>query len=99
MQSTNLRPSVLFKQSDVDVDCSEGVEIDADDDNSDIVFDIPLVGARKRYFKILYTSGTGGGKSNVCAHAIILGKQIGVAQSTSDMTQRDGSKAYRASNA
>ena len=84
--------------TDTDVDGESGVQVTADDDNTEIVFDIPLIGARKRYFTVNYSSGSGGGKSNVMVHAIIVGKQIGVAQSTSDLTQRTGSKAYRATN-
>ena len=85
--------------TDTDIDGSEGVQVTADDDNTEVVFDIPLVGARKRYFTVNYSSGVGSGKSNVTCHAIIIGKRVGVEQSISDLTQRTGSKAFRASNA
>ena len=84
--------------TDADVDGASGVQVTADDDQSEVVFDIPLVGARKRYFTVNYSTGSGGGKTNIMVHAIIIGKQIGVAQSTSNLTQRTGSKAYRATN-
>ena len=91
--------TTFVSATDTDVDGVAGVQVTADDDQSEVVFDIPLIGARKRYYQINYTTGSGGGKSNFMCHAIIIGKQIGVAQSTSDLTQRTGSKAYRASNA
>lgn len=90
--------TTVVGSTDTDVDGASGVQVTADDDQSEVVFDIPLVGARKRYYQVNYTTGSGGGKSNIMIHAIIIGKQIGVAQSTSDLTQRSGSKAYRAEN-
>jgi len=91
--------TTFLSATDVDVDGVAGVQVTADDDNSDVVFDIPLIGARKRYYQVNYSSGSGFGKSNVVVHSIIIGKNLGVAQSVADLTQRTGSKAYRASNA
>ena len=89
----------LISTTDTDVDGVAGVEVAASDDDRDVVFDIPLIVPRKRYFQISYRSGSGGfGKSTVSVHAIIIGKSLGVAQSTATLTQRTGSKAYRVPN-
>lgn len=90
--------TTFVSQTDTDVDGSAGVAVTADDDQSEVVFDIPLIGARKRYFTVNYSTGSGGGKTNIMVHAIIIGKRIGVAQTVSDLTQRTGSKAFRATN-
>lgn len=91
--------TTVIGSTDTDVDGASGVQVTADDDQTEVVFDIPLIGSRKRYFQVNYTTGSGGGKTNIMVHAIIIGKQIGVEQTTSNLTQRTGSKAYRASNA
>lgn len=89
----------VIGQTSTDVDGNAGVAVDANDDNTDVVFDIHLNATRKRYFTVNFTTSAVVGKSQVSVHAIIIGKNLGVAQSTASLTQRTGSKAYRASNA
>lgn len=89
--------TTFMTPTDDDIDGQAGVQIDQNDDDTDIVFDIPLIGARKRYYKVVYTSGSGGGgKSNIAFVAFIVGKQLGEEQTTAGITVRANSKAYRA---
>ena len=89
--------TTFMTPTDSDIDGQTGVQIDQNDDDTDIVFDIPLIGARKRYYKVTYTSGSGGGgKSNIAFTAFLIGKQVGEAQTVPGITVRANSKAYRA---
>ena len=83
--------------TDNDIDGSAGVQLDADSDNLDVVFDVPLDVNRKRYFKLTYTSGSvGTGKNSVACSAIIIGRSLGRKQSTTLNTKRPNSKIFKA---
>jgi len=79
-----------------DVDGNIGTKPDADSDESDVVFDVPLDPDRKRYFRLTYTAGTEGGKltTMISCSAILLGRRVGQEVTTSNTTKRPNSKLY-----
>lgn len=89
--------TTFLNVTDNDIDGGAGVQLDADDDNLDVVFDIPLDAERKRYFKLTYTSGsTGTGKNSVACSAVLIGRRNGDRQSTTRNTKRPNSKIFSA---
>ena len=95
----NVAYTTFMNMTDTDIDGAAGAILDLDDDNLDIVFDVPLTVSRKRYFKLTDSSGsTGSGKNTVGCTAYISGRTIGAKQSTERNTKRPNSRIFRAKN-
>jgi len=93
----NSNYTTFMNVTDLDIDGGQGVALDEDDDNLDVVFDVPLDADRKRYFKVTYTSGSGGaGKNTLACSAVLIGRTNGQAQSTTLNTKRPNSKIFKA---
>ena len=64
----------LIPMSDATIDNSAGGFFTGAEDNSDVVFDIPLEPPRKRYFRISYVND--GGSNYIAATAFIFGRDV-----------------------
>ena len=81
--------------SDTQADGTAREEIAVTDDNTMVVFYIPLIGARKRYYRIRATN-SGGANAGFACTGLILGKRNAAGPSQSSVDGPAGS-IYRAS--
>ena len=82
--------------SDTQADGSAFEAIAGTDDNTMVVFYIPLIGARKRYYRIAATNG-GSANAGFACTGLIIGKRNAAGPSQSAVDGPAGS-VYRASN-
>ena len=82
----------LIAMSDATVDNAAGGFFTGSEDNSDVVFDIPLEPPRKRYFRISYVND--GGTNYIAATAFLFGRDVQGARLETLNTQRPKSDLY-----
>ena len=88
--------SEFMNTTSKDIDGKTGSRPTSTDDDSDVVFDIPLEGDRKRYFRLQYstTSAFSRNGNTICCTAILLGRKVGEPVTTANSTKRNNSAMY-----
>mgnify|MGYP003110434002 CR=1 FL=1 len=82
----------LISMSDKTLDGLSGSFFTGSEDNSDVVFDVPLEPPRKRYFRIVYVND--GGTNLISATAFLFGRNLQGERAEGTNTQRPKSDLY-----
>lgn len=81
----------------VQADGTASPGFDGNDDQTMVVFYIPLAGARKRYYKIVATN-SGSANAGFACTGLIFGQGLATSPASSSATDGPSGSVYRASN-
>jgi len=82
----------LIAMTDTTVDGGVGSFFTGSEDNSDVVFDVPLEPPRKRYYRVNYVND--GGSNFISATAFLFGREVQGERAENVNTQRPKSDLY-----